>query len=122
MKDNKGFTLIELIATIGIMLLIGIVIVNNMTGILSKQQAQDYESFKKELEESACVYVETKWSSDERKQCKSSNSCFISVDKLIEEGYIAENLKDPNTGELLDANYKVVIQWINDVKTCSLNK
>ena len=37
MKNNKGFTLIELIATIGIMILIGLVIVNNMTGVLSKQ-------------------------------------------------------------------------------------
>lgn len=123
MKNNKGFTLIELIATIGIMILIGIVIVNNMTGILSKQNDQEYESFKKKLEDGACIYVETVFSNGERTNCKN-HGCTISVDNLIERGYIEDTLKDPSTGELVTSNknkYKVNVRWIDNVKTCTVN-
>lgn len=125
MKNKKGFTLIELIATIGIMILIGLVIVNNMSGILSKQNDEEYESFKKKLEDGACIYVETKWDNEKRRSCKSSNACFVSVDELIQEGSIEDNLKDPSTGNLVTKNkdkYKVSVQWIDNVKKCSINK
>ena len=60
MRNNKGFKLIEIIVTIGIMALIGIVIATNMTGLLSEQNDEDYENFKRTLENSACIYVEFK--------------------------------------------------------------
>ena len=123
MKNNKGFTLIELIATIGIMILVGLVIVNNMTGILSKQHDEEYESFKKELEDGACIYVETKLDREARDNCKK-NGCTISVDDLIQEGYIDDDLKDPSTGDLVTSNkekYKVNVSWVDNVKTCTVN-
>lgn len=125
MKNNRGFTLIELIATIGIMILIGLVIVNNMSGILSKQNDEDYKTFKKKLEDGACIYVETKWDDNKRKNCKLNNACSISVEELIKEGYIEDNLKDPSTGVLVTSNkdkYKVNVRWIDNVKTCSINE
>lgn len=124
MKNNKGFTLIELLATIGIMILIGLVIVNNMTGILSKQQDEEYNTFKKKLEESACIYVDTKWESEYRKNCKNNNNCSVSVQQLIEVGYIEEDLKNPNNNESVVNNqekYKVKVTWKNNVKTCEMN-
>lgn len=123
MKNNKGFTLIELIATIGIMILIGIVIANNMTGILSKQHDEEYNRFIKELEDGACMYVETVFNNEERNNCKNYG-CTISVDSLIERGYIEETLKDPNTGDVVTKNkekYKVNVHWENNVKTCTIN-
>lgn len=125
MKNNKGFTLIELIATIGIMILIGLVIVNNMSGILSKEHDEEYNNFKKKLEDSACIYVETKWDSDYRRSCKTSNHCSVSIGQLIEAGYIEDDLKNPNNKELVKDNgekYKVKVYWTNDnVKTCEMN-
>ncbi len=123
MKNNKGFTLIELIATIGIMILIGLVIVTNMSGILSKQHDDEYNSFKKELEDGACIYTETVFTEEERNNCKKQG-CVVSVDNLIKKGYIDENLKDPNTGELITSNkekYKVNVHWVDHVKTCTMN-
>lgn len=123
MKNNKGFTLMELIATIGIMILIGVVIVNNMSGILSKQHDEEYASFKKELEDGACIYVETVFTAEERNSCKNYG-CIVSVDNLVERGYIADSLKDPSTGELVINNkekYKVNVSWIDNVKTCQMN-
>ena len=123
MKNNKGFTMIELIATIGIMILVGLVIVNNMTGILSKQHDEEYERFKSELEDGACIYVETFLDRDARDNCKR-NGCAISVDQLIKSGEIDDNLKDPSTGELITNNkekYKVNVRWVDNVKTCTMN-
>ena len=124
MKNNKGFTLIELIATIGIMILIGIVIVNNMSGLLSEQNDAEYNNFKKNLEESACIYVETKWEVDERSNCKRNNNCSISIDNLITSGLIDEDLKDPTTEEYIRENqekYKIDVRWVDNVKTCTMN-
>lgn len=121
--NKKGFTLIELIATIGVMVLIGVIIISNMSGLLSKQNDADFETFKKKLEDSACMYVETKFSSTERSNCKA-HGCTISVDNLITKGYIEDNLKDPSTGELITNNknkYKVNVRWVNNVKTCTIN-
>ena len=124
MKNNKGFTLIELIVTIGIMILIGMIIVNNMSGLLSEQNDTEYDNFKKNLEESACIYVETKWDTTKRSSCKSNNNCSITVDELIQEGLIEENLKDPKTEELITNNknkYNVNVRWVDNVKTCTMN-
>lgn len=123
MKNKNGFTLIELIVTIGIMILIGLVIVNNMAGFLSKKNDREYESFKQKLEESACIYVETVFTSNERSNCRN-HGCSISVDSLIQRGYIEDTLKDPNTGELITNNknkYKINVRWENNVKTCKMN-
>lgn len=121
MKNNKGFTLIELIVTIGVMVLLGIVIVANMSGILSEQKDTDYETFKKKLEDSACIYVETADSSNSlnKTNCRTSGGCEIPVKNLIEKGYIEDTLKDPSNGNYA-SNYKVKVSWINNVKTCEL--
>lgn len=118
MKNNKGFTLIEVIATIGIMILVGLVIVNNMSGILSKNQDEEYKNFKKEIEESACMYVEVK-----KTDCITNRGCEVSIKELIENGYIADNLKDPSTNKKVIENenkYKVNVSWIDNVKTCRI--
>lgn len=123
MKNKRGFTLIELIATIGIMVLIGIVIVNNMTGLLSKQNDEDYANFLKELEDSACIYVETKLTSEQRSDCRNSG-CIVEVTQLIETGYIEDTLKDPSNGDFVKDypdKYKVKVHWVDNVKTCEIN-
>lgn len=119
--NKKGFTLIELIITIGLMLMVGIVISTNMLGLFSHQEENDYEDFVKKIEESACVYVETVMSSSERTSCKQ-NSCIISIDKLINSGYVDENLVDPSTGESVKNNskYSVNVSWVNNKKTCKI--
>lgn len=120
MKQNKkGFTLVELIITIGLMALIGIVIATNMAGLFSKQNEEEYESFKKKLQDSACMYVELY----NKNSCRTYG-CTITIDQLIEKGYIEDNLKDPGTGKLITEDkekYKVKVHWVDNVKTCELN-
>ena len=45
------------------------------------------------------------------------------LDKLIEKGYIEDNLKDPSTGDLITKDkekYQVKVSWIDNVKTCEM--
>ncbi len=118
-KDKKGFTLIELIVTIGIMVLLGIVIVVNMSGILSSQNDSDYEAFKNKLQDAACIYVETNWEEEKRKECKNRNDCTIKVVELIKEGLIEDTIKNPSNGEYA-SKYTISVKWMNNVKTCEL--
>lgn len=106
------------------MIMIGMVIVNNMASILSKQNDADYEAFIKKLEDSACMYVDIKYTEDRRRNCKTNNNCSVSVDEIINAGYVEDNLKDPNTKQKIVDNknkYKVNIRWVNNVKTCKVN-
>lgn len=120
MKHNKkGFTLVELIITIGLMALIGIVIATNMSGLFSKQNDEEYEAFKKKMEDSACMYVELY----NKEACKVAG-CTISVEQLIKVGYIEDTLKDPSTGEFITKDkekYQVKVSWKDNVKTCEMN-
>lgn len=119
MKNRNGFTLIELIATIGIMLLIGIVIANNMTGLLSKNQDEEYNEYVKQIEESACTYVELK-----KPECKYSG-CNVTLKELIESGYIAEDLKNPKTKKAVkdEKEKEVKVSWNSEsVKECKMKE
>lgn len=120
--NKKGFTLIELIITIAIMALIGIVISTNMLGLFSKQEDKEYEEFVNKIEDAACVYVETEFTSTERTNCRN-HGCIITMDNLIYSGYISEDLKDPNTGDKIINDldrYQVKVNWVNNVKTCEI--
>jgi len=116
---NKGFTLIELIITIALMALVGIVISTNMVGLFSNEEDTEYENFIKEIEDAACVYIET---TGTKTTCRQNNGCKVTTNELISKGYIDEDLKDPTTNELVKGNdnYSVNITWVNNEKTCTI--
>jgi prepilin-type N-terminal cleavage/methylation domain-containing protein len=124
MMENKGFTLIELIVTITILVIVGLVISSNITGLFSEQEDKEYEEFKDKITSAACMYVETAWDSTTRSECKRNNNCTVHINELIARGYIDEDLKDPSTDEFVSANasnYDVEVTWSDNVKTCKLN-
>ena len=122
--NKKGFTLIELIITIGIMVMIGLVIVTNMTGLFSKNEDVDYENFKKKIEDAACIYSERAEWRTKRDSCKqgTSTDCTITTDMLIAGGLIEESLKDPRKGQYVknNAEYNVKISWVDGEKQCKM--
>lgn len=121
MKEKNGFTLIELIITIGIMILMGVIIANNLTSIFNKREDENISDFAKTLEEAACIYIDL--SDPEIKAKKSlckSEGCSINVGVLIENGLLDENLQNPLTKrkimeEKLD---RITITYPNGEKTC----
>ena len=87
--NKKGFTLVELMATIGLLAIMSLVIGVNITSIL-KTTKQNEEDFNKEqIQKAACVY----YSSEELNPNGSTN---ITVENLIESGLLDETYRKEN--------------------------
>ena len=96
--NKKGFTLVEILVTIGLFSILGVGIGVSLNKVLNNQEENNYESFIEKIKSSTLLY--------------SSNSAqiindleydygykLISMNDLINEGYIRGNLKNPNTNE-----------------------
>ena len=107
--NKKGFTLVELMATIGLLAIMSLVIGVNITSIL-KSTKQNEEDFNKEqIEKAACVY----YSSEELKE-NLSGPKEITVEDLIKSGLLDETYKNENG--------KITITFNDNEKKCSYNK
>ena len=118
--NKKGFTLTELILTVGLLAVLGMVIVSNMSGLLEKNKDENYQAFVKTLEDAACTFVDLKAANNhpEVSSCKSNNGCNVKVQYLLEEGLITEKqMINPKTNaNVKDKNVKVT--YPNNLKTC----
>lgn len=117
--NKKGFTLTELILTIGLLAVIGLVIVTNMSGLLEKNKEDNYQNFVKAIEEAACTYIELKTARTYLNidECKTTG-CIIKVEKLVQEGLLAEEETiSPKTNQSVTSK-EVKITYPNKKKTC----
>ena len=107
--DKKGFTLVELLATIAILVLMSVIIGVNITSILRSTEKQNDDFDKKQIEKAACVYVD----SDElcpNKDCDNS----VTIKKLIEKGLLDEEVYKDKTGT-------ITVTRNNGLKKCTYN-
>lgn len=107
--NKKGFTLIELMVTVGLLALMGVIIGVNITSILRSTEKQNDDFDKKQIEKAACVYVD----SDElcpAKDCDSS----VTINKLIEKGLLDEEVYKDKTGT-------ITVTRNNGLKECTYN-
>lgn len=81
--SKKGFTLVELMATIGILAIMSLVIGVNITSILksTKQNEEDFD--KEQIEKAACVYY-----SSENLNRNNSTNVNVTVKDLIDSGLL----------------------------------
>ena len=104
MKKSKGFTLIELIATVALIAFLATVILINMTGVKSNEEQSAASTYIKNVQEAACTYIDMSNQTELREQCKSnanSSACNISLRTLISDSValIDENLLNPATNK-----------------------
>lgn len=119
---KKGFTLIELIITIGLLAVIGTVISTNILGTLDKQQENTYNNFKETLENAACTYVESNEYIKNNDRCSKSNGCTVTISKLLDKGLIEDNdLINPKTQKkLVAASSTIEVSYHENQKKCTL--
>ncbi|MCI8575614.1 MAG: type II secretion system protein [Bacilli bacterium] len=119
MHNQKGFTLIELIATIALMVLMGLIIVNNLNSLFSNREDEDVRDFKELLENAACTYIDL---SDplikQKKQTCKSSGCTVTTNVLIQNSLLDEELKNPLTGKAITGTEIIKISYPNKEKTC----
>ena len=117
--SQKGFTLIELIATIALMVLMGIIIANNLNSLFSNREEEDIADFKSLLEDAACTYIDLSDPQIKAKKatCKVSG-CTVTTSVLITNSLLDEELKNPYTGEQITGLEVIKISYPNQEKTC----
>ena len=107
--NKKGFTLVELMATIGLLAIMSLVIGVNITSILKSTKQNEEEFNKEQIEKAACVYY-----SSEGLNKNPSGPTNITVKNLIESGLLDETYKNENG--------KITITFNDNEKKCSYNK
>lgn len=90
--NNKGFTLVELLAVVAIISILAGVAVPAVSKHLKKTKKFSYEN----TQESICDAANNKIV-DDLKTCNTFSNCTFTIDTLITEGYL-EKIEDPNGG------------------------
>ena len=135
--NNKGFTLIEIIAVIGLLALIATMVGSSLVSMNQKQNQKNYDNYMETIAQAGCIYFESKNSTlyTSRDAALSNNpsastkvkrdycivnghTCYISTKRLIENGYLSEDLVDPTTREKVTPTEVAVIKYVNGRKTC----
>lgn len=113
--NNKGFTLIEILVVIALIASLGVIVTINLTKTLNDNEENNCNSFIKDVEDAACVYVGT-----HKEECTSSG-CFISLDKIIKEGLINTEI-DACTKEEINKNDTVEVTFNDGEKICTYKR
>lgn len=108
MKEKKGFTLIELLGVLIILSIMLLISVPAVTSSLKNTEKQKYDSYVKEILESAELYVESH--REEFPELNTvGNKVSFPVSRLIEVGYIKENMINPKTNQKIDPTSQISV-------------
>lgn len=128
-KNNKGFTLVELLITITLMLTILATAIISFITISDRKKDEAYNAVKSQVQTAAeqyfssnAYYLET---------LGSGGSALISVGELVDSDYL-NVVKDPRTNESLNECYYVKVtkdtktgkykyEYYSDEENCSVN-
>ena len=104
--NNKGFTLVELLAVIVILLAISVIAIPNITASLERNKNKMSESQKKMIASSAELYISENKNTITYYSSFVAGSCCLSINTLESMGYLSSD-------DLKDANGNVISGYIN---------
>lgn len=123
--NNKGFTLVELIATLALLTLLALIIVPTVNNLIIKQKEQSLSNLISNIEISAINYAkENKW--ELPISCENNiTTTTVSLDYLLYNGYLKSNekenditiIKNPLTKENIPLTKTVTIYYDCNNKT-----
>lgn len=121
LKNKKGFTLVELMATLGILVLMGTIIGVNIVSILRSTEDLNKNNAKELIEEAACVFVD---SSLATKKSEFSYTGTYSIGQRSGSVYVSDLIKCGLIPDSLSTEYgskTVSISTVSQAKKCTLN-
>lgn len=104
--NNKGFTLVELLAVIVILLAISVIAIPNITASLERNKNKMSESQKKLIASSAELYISENKNAITYYSSFVAGTCCLSINTLESMGYLSSD-------DLKDANGNVISGYIN---------
>lgn len=102
MKNNKGFTLMEMIAVIGIISLMALIVLPSVINQLAKKKTELGDATKKLIYTAADLYFSDQINTYP-KEIGGKNYC-VSLEILVNEGYLKKPLKDLENGKEIKLN------------------
>ncbi len=115
---NKAFTLVELLAVIVLLSILMMIIVKNISAIVEKSKARDYELLCLNLENASRNYV-----NDHRfileGMSKSNPEVIIYVNDLVNEGYLKLPLIDARVDKEISLQSLILIALVDGEITYS---
>lgn len=94
-KRNNGFTLVELLAVIVVLSIILVIATSSVLKYIDESKKKTKYMAAKEIVELAEAYFITESSS----VVKKNDIPSISVEKMVDEGYLEKDVTNPKTGE-----------------------
>ena len=118
--DNKGFTLVELLAVLVILIAIMSIAIPSISSSLERSKTKQDEGKKKILESAAELFV-----TDYKNQI-GANPCYITMDELVSNKYISDDALEMSNGNLFDGYIKydksnnsyVYVDNVNGIGKC----
>lgn len=109
-NKNSGFTLVELLFTIGLLAITITSVTMSMSSMLKTQRTNQFNQYKREIEDAACVYVSLE---NNDRTIKNVNISTLEV-----KGLVAENYTSPIP--VKEEKDSVIVDWTDEgEKTCT---
>jgi len=109
--NKKGFTLVELIAAIGILMMLSTILIPVVVKRVNESKDKAYTTMINSIELSAKEYV---LNNKDLSDFRNNDWVDISLEMLIKEKYFENNLIDPRTKELLPINNVVYVTRLHN--------
>lgn len=110
MKNEKGFSLIELLAVIIILAVITTIVVPSVIRTIRRSADQSYEVLVKSIETSAELYITNRYDEFTDAQGQFPSQVQINLGHLVADGYIDEPIFHPVTEEeIVPSNVQITI-------------
>lgn len=116
--NRRGFTMIELLMVIVIIGILSAIMIPNIIVIMNKSNENNIKSLENNIIAATKAYVsDNKYTGKLNTSCPSNNITNISLSTLVSEGYIKNNIVNPNTKEKINENKTVTITFDCTKKT-----
>ncbi len=113
--NKKGFTLVEIIITLALVISITVVAVGSYIGVSNNKKKEEWELVKKQIETAAEQYISTNKYMYEDLNSGNDISAYISVGTLVKTDYL-NKVVDPETKKELDKCVLVEVKISNGGK------
>ena len=115
--NKKGFTLVELLATLTILVLMSLIVGVNITSIMESTDDMEDTSRKEKIANAACVFVDSSVNTNLCKTQQTTSCTDIKVTDLTSAGLLGNDIRKLiSEGSI--PNNKIKVCYKNNEKIC----
>ena len=112
MRNKKGFTLVEVLVSIGLLALLGSVIAISLNRVFKDNNIKNYNEYVEKIKSSAMLFVNN--TVDIINDLNDNSFKIITIGDLIDNGYVNDTLVNPNTDEKVGKEEKIQVSYDSD--------